>query len=79
MVVSVEYRLLPENRYPEPLDDCFFALRYLMQNAHLWGIDPTRIAVAGVQMFAICVLIVNGIETCLLSVNNLSFATISYQ
>ena len=47
VVVSVEFRLLPENPYPAPLDDCFLALRYLMLNARQWDIDPTRIAVAG--------------------------------
>lgn len=47
VVVSVEFRLLPENPYPAPLDDCYLALRYLMLNARQWDIDPTRIAVAG--------------------------------
>ena len=46
-VVSVEFRLLPENPYPVPLDDWFCALRYLMLNSRQLGIDPTRIAVAG--------------------------------
>ena len=51
VVVSVDFRLLPEHPYPAPLDDCFIALRYLMLNALSWNIDPSRIAVAGVLLF----------------------------
>jgi hypothetical protein len=47
VVVSVDYRLIPENKYPAPLDDCFAALVYLMRNADRWNIDANRIAVAG--------------------------------
>ena len=47
VVVSVEYRRVPEHRYPAALDDCFIALQYLMRHASDFDIDPTRIAVAG--------------------------------
>ena len=47
VVVSVGYRLLPEHKFPAPLEDCFTALKYLMKNAARWNIDPSRIAVAG--------------------------------
>jgi acetyl esterase len=47
IVVSVEYRLAPEHRFPAPLDDCSAAIRWLADHgAELRG-DPTRLAVAG--------------------------------
>lgn len=47
--VSVEYRLAPETPYPGPLDDCFDALRWVVDHAETLGIDRTRIGVAGVS------------------------------
>jgi len=47
LVISVDYRLAPENPYPAALDDCYHALRWLHDNASGLGVDPTRIAVGG--------------------------------
>ncbi|MDT7724581.1 MAG: hypothetical protein QOI21_1157 [Actinomycetota bacterium] len=47
LVISVDYRLAPENPYPAALDDCFHALRWLHDNAPDLGVDPTRIAIGG--------------------------------
>ena len=46
LVVSVEYRLAPEHRYPAALDDCYAALQWLVARA---DVDSQRIVVAGVS------------------------------
>lgn len=45
--VSVEYRLAPESKYPEPLEDCYEGLRWVRDNAVALGVDPARIGVSG--------------------------------
>ena len=47
VVVSVNYRIAPENPYPDGLDDCYSALKWMTDNANEVGIDKTRIAVGG--------------------------------
>ena len=46
-VVSVDYRLAPKHPYPAPLDDCYEAWRWLVDNAPSYRVDPSRIIVAG--------------------------------
>jgi acetyl esterase/lipase len=47
VVVSVDYRLSPEAPYPAALDDCHAVLVWLHERAADFGIDATRITIAG--------------------------------
>ena len=46
-VVSVDYRLTPENPYPAALDYAVAVLRWVAADATGLGVDPARLAVAG--------------------------------
>ena len=46
-VLSVDYRLAPEARYPAAAEDCYDACIWAEANAEQLGIDANRIAVAG--------------------------------
>jgi acetyl esterase len=46
-VVSVDYRLAPEVKFPGPLEDCLSAVRFVANESTSFGIDPRRIAVGG--------------------------------
>ncbi|WP_055525786.1 alpha/beta hydrolase [Streptomyces graminilatus] len=47
VVVSVEYRLAPENPYPAQIDDVYAGLLWTAEHAQELGADPERIVIAG--------------------------------
>lgn len=46
-VLSVEYRLAPETRYPGPLEDCYAGLVWAVEHAAELDVDPGRIVIGG--------------------------------
>ncbi|MGW0578479.1 alpha/beta hydrolase [Streptomyces sp. NPDC002920] len=47
VVVSVEYRLAPENPHPAPAEDVYAGLLWTVEHAEELGVDPERIVIAG--------------------------------
>lgn len=52
VVVTVDYRLAPETRFPRALEDIYVALRWVYHNAKYLGVDTERIAYHGFDVLA---------------------------
>ncbi|HSM95106.1 MAG TPA: alpha/beta hydrolase [Rhizomicrobium sp.] len=46
-VISVEYRLSPESKFPGPVEDAMTAVEWIEKNAAQLGVDANRLAVGG--------------------------------
>ncbi|HEY0734017.1 MAG TPA: alpha/beta hydrolase [Herpetosiphonaceae bacterium] len=47
VVVSVDYRLAPEHKFPGPIYDCLAALRWVLSSADELNGDPARVVLGG--------------------------------
>ena len=47
IVVSVDYRLAPEHRFPAAAEDCYDATVWFYEHANEFAADPTKLAVSG--------------------------------
>jgi acetyl esterase len=47
IVVSAQWRLAPENKFPTGLNDCFMAYEWVTHHADKYNIDTTRLAIGG--------------------------------
>lgn len=47
IVVSVDYSLAPEHKFPAAHDEAIEAYKYILKNARGWGGDPNKVAIVG--------------------------------
>ena len=47
IVVSVDYPMAPENKFPAAHDEAISAWKYIEKNAKSWGGDPSKLALVG--------------------------------
>jgi acetyl esterase len=46
-VVSVDYALSPEAKFPQALEECAAVVRYIAEHGAAWGLDGSRLLVGG--------------------------------
>ena len=47
VVISVDYRLAPEHKFPVGLEDCWAAFDWIRNQGQKWGLDTSRISLCG--------------------------------
>ena len=47
VVISVDYRLAPEHKFPVGLEDCWATFDWIRTHGQQWGLDTSRIALCG--------------------------------
>ncbi|MCH2528652.1 MAG: alpha/beta hydrolase [Dehalococcoidia bacterium] len=47
VVMSVDYRLAPETKFPGAVEDCYAVTEWAAKQGHIYGGDPDKIAVGG--------------------------------
>lgn len=47
IVVSVDYGLAPEWKFPEPVEECYAVTRWALEHAEALGSNPKKVAIAG--------------------------------
>lgn len=47
IVAAIEYRLSPEHKFPIPLEDCYDATKWIVENAPTFLGDPSKVIICG--------------------------------
>ncbi len=46
-VIFPDYRLVPDHRFPVPVEDCYSAYKWALENADVLGIDTSKMVIGG--------------------------------
>lgn len=83
VVISVDYRLCPENPYPAGFNDCFDVVKWVYENHEELGIHSGKIGVAGDSaggnLAAVCTLKDRDLKTKMIAYEALLYPTVSRQ
>lgn len=80
VVVSVDYRLCPEHRFPQGLHDCFDTVKWIYENADELNVNKNAIGVsgdsAGGNLSAVCSLMDRDLKTNMVKFQGLIYPTV---